>query len=163
MKHACLVLAVLIVAGPINTHGSQRSADRQSNALDKLLRAESKWRASKIDEYQFRFQYTCGMAPPPPPDAPRIFMRVKAGKSAYLRPGATPVPVPAELVQYATVEKLFAFIRNAWTRRPFDVDVQYDQARGYPIHVCVNPAANVSDDEYGFLIKDFSVLSNAGQ
>jgi len=75
----------------------------------------------------------------------------------YLRPGAGPVPVAAELVQYATVEKLFAFIRQAWTSRPVHMEVQYDQARGFPIRVCVDPAT-VSDDEFGFLITDFSVL-----
>lgn len=68
----------------------------------------------------------------------------------------------AELVQYSTVEKLFAVIRKAWTSRPSHMEVQYDQARGYPIRLCVNPAANVSDDEFGFLITDFKVLSNAG-
>jgi hypothetical protein len=28
--------------------------------------------------------------------------------------------------------------------------------------ICVNPAASVSDDEFGFLITDFKVLANAG-
>jgi hypothetical protein len=101
------------------------------------------------------------MVPPPPPDAPPILFQVADGKSALLRPG--PVPVPAELAQYSTVEKLFAFIRKAWTNLLFRVDAQYDQARGYPIHVCIYPKENVTDIDFGFVIKDFNVLSNGGR
>jgi len=127
--------------------------------LDELVRAEERWQASKIKGYEFRFQYACnGLIHIPPPDVPRgMLIRVKDGESMYLRPGAGPVPVAAELVQYATVEKLFAFIRQAWTSRPVHMEVQYDQTRGFPIRVCVDPAT-VSDDEFGFLITDFSVL-----
>lgn len=131
--------------------------------LDQLVRAEATWQASKTEAYEFRFEYACnGLIPPPPPDMPRgMLIRVKDGASTYLRPGALPVPVAAELVQYGTVEKLFTFIRKAWTSRPVHMDVQYDQARGFPIRVCVDPTT-VSDDEFGFLINDFRVLSNAG-
>jgi hypothetical protein len=82
--------------------------------------------------------------------------------------------VAADLAQYATVEKLFAFIRKTWAARPSDpepgdlmrfpigfrIDVQYDQARGFPTRVCVDPSI-VLDDEFGFLITDFKVLSSA--
>jgi len=68
--------------------------------------------------------------------------------------------VAADLIQYSTVEKLFAVIRQAWTSRPSRMEVQYDQARGFPIRVCVDPAASTSDDEFGFVITDFKVLAN---
>jgi Family of unknown function (DUF6174) len=162
MKHGCFALAVLIVVGPISTRGSQRSGGGQPDVLDELLHAERTWRASKIEAYEFRFEYACnGLLPRVPPGTAPIVIRVKDGKSAYVRPGSDPVPVPAALAQYSTVEKLFAFIRKAWTSRPLHVDVQYDQARGYPIRVCVDPG-KVTDDEVGFVISDFSVLSNDG-
>ena len=162
MRHACFALAVLIVVGPISLRGSQHSAGAQPNVLEELLHAETRWRANKVEVYEFRFQYACnGLIPPPPPGTAFIVFRIKDGRSAYLRPGADPVPVPAEWAQYSTVEKLFAFIRKAWTSRPIHMDAQYDQARGYPIRVCVDPSG-VSDDEFGFVISDFSVLSNAG-
>jgi hypothetical protein len=41
----------------------------------------------------------------------------------------------------------------------FLMDVQYDPARGYPTRLCVDPDARVSDDEFGFVITDFKVLS----
>src|SRR4029453_12215731 len=88
---------------------------------------------------------------------PGILIRVKDGESTFLRPGAVPVPVGAELVQYSTVEKQFSFVRKAWSSRPRHMEVQYDQARGYPLRVCVDPTS-VADDEFGFLISDFKVL-----
>lgn len=60
------------------------------------------------------------------------------------------------------VEKLLAVIRKAWTSRPFHMEAHYDQARGFPIRVCVNLAAAVFDEEFGFLITDFRVLPNVG-
>jgi hypothetical protein len=108
---------------------------------------------------------------------PGFLFRVNDVEGAYLdTPGAVSVPVAAELVQYSTVEKLFAFIRKAWAARPLDpepgdlmrfnfprfrIDVQYDAARGYPTRLCVDPDTTVSDNEFGFLITDFKVLSKA--
>ena len=156
-RHVAAVLAVLIVVGPISTRASQRPASNRQDSLEELSRAERKWRASKVEMYEFRFQFTCGMVPPPSPDLPPILFRVEAGKNALLRPG--PVPIPSELAQYSTVEKLFAFIRKAWTNRPFRVDVQYDQLRGYPIHVCVYPKANWNDIDFGFATSAFRDLA----
>jgi hypothetical protein len=160
---AYVALSVLIGVGPVDGRSAaQHSANLQRNALDELQRAERKWRASKISAYEFRFQYSCGMIPPPPPGAPPILIRVKDRTVTYPRPEPF-VPVAAELVQYSTVERLFAFIRKAWTSHPSNVDVKYDRDRGYPIRVCVDPVADVTDDEHGFDIKDFSVLANLGQ
>jgi hypothetical protein len=162
MRHAHVIFILFIVVSPITTGSSQEPTRAPANVLDDLARAEAKWRASKTEAYEFRFQYACnGLIPPTPPEVPPgMLIRVKDGESTHLRPGAVPVPVASELVHYSTVEKLFAFIRKAWTSRPSHMEVQYDQARGYPIRICVDPT-NVSDDEFGFLITDFKVLSNA--
>jgi hypothetical protein len=155
------VAAILIVVAPIHISGARRRAAAPQSVLDELGRAETKWKTSKIQAYQFRFQYACnGLIPPPPPGAPPILFRVNNRISTSLRPGADPVAVPGELVQYSAVENLFAFIREAWEKRPDRLEASYDEARGYPTRVCVAPAAVVADDEYGFLITDFKVLSN---
>lgn len=76
--------------------------------------------------------------------------------------GAISTPGSQRPADAQPIEKLFAFIREASTSHPFRVDAQYDQARGYPIRVCVDPAENVLDDESGFVISDFSALWKAG-
>jgi hypothetical protein len=44
----------------------------------------------------------------------------------------------------------------------FRIAVRCDQTRGYPTRLCVDPNTLVSDNDFGFLITDFKVLSNAG-
>src|SRR5690349_21624290 len=102
-----VIAAVTLAIGYRQTPMPQRQP-QGPELLDELVRAEAKWQASKIVDYEFRFEYACnGMIPPPPPDTPRgMLIRVKDGESTYVRPGAAPVPVAAELVQYSTVEKL---------------------------------------------------------
>ncbi len=182
MKHAVFVFILLLGLIPVGGPGaSQDFASAPAELLDQLARAEAKWQANKIVAYEFRFQYACnGLIPPGPPDVPPgMLFRVKGGESTYVRPGADPVPVAMEFVQYSTVEKLFAFIRKAWGARPpdpepgdpphmrvnfprFQMDVQYDPARGYPTRLCVDPDTMVSDNDFGFLITDFKVLSEGG-
>jgi hypothetical protein len=181
MNHARVALCLLMGFGFVSTAASQEPASAPPELLDQLVRAEAKWQASKTEAYEFRFQYACnGLIPPPPPDVqPGRLIRVKDGEITYLEtPGAVPVPVAADLVQYSTIEKLFAFIRKAWAARPSDpqpgdlrqifprflMDVQYDPARGYPTRLCVDPSGPLlSDDEFGFLVTDFKVLSNAAE
>jgi Family of unknown function (DUF6174) len=180
VKHARFALCLLMCLGAVATRGSQHPASASAEPLAELARAEAKWHASKTEAYEFRFQSACnGLIQPPLPDVPPgILIRVKDGESTYLdTPGAVPVPVAAELVQYSTVEKLFALIRKAWAARPSDpepgdvmrfnfprfrIDVQYDPLRGYPTRLCVDTDTTVSDNEFGFLITDFKVLSKAG-
>ena len=64
-------------------------------------------------------------------------------------------------LNYATVERQFAFIRKALEGRPYRVDVRFDPRRGYPTRVCVDPSV-VTDDDFGFVITDFKILPNAG-
>jgi hypothetical protein len=175
MKRARIALCVLMCLGAVSTRGAQTPVIAPAEASEELARAEAKWLGSKTEAYEFRFQYACnGLIAPPPPDIPPgMLIRVKDGESTFLRPGVVPVPVAAELVQYSTVEKLFAFIRKVWAARPsgpqagdlvginfpqFLMDVQYDPARRYPTRLCVDPDARISDNEFGFLITDFKVL-----
>jgi uncharacterized protein DUF6174 len=178
VKHARVALGLLMCMGAVGIRGSQFPAGASAEPLEELARAEAKWQVSKAEAYEFRFQYACnGMIAPRLPDVPPgVLIRVKGGESTYLEaPGAAPVSAAAELVQYSTVEKLFASIRKAWADRPSDpqpgdlmgfnvrrfrMDVEYDPARGYPTRLCVDPDTIVSDNEFGFLITDFKILLN---
>ena len=162
MQHTCFVLCLLIGLGSVGTSTSQAPASTPE-PLDDLARAEAKWQASGIDAYEFRFQRACnGLIPPTPPGVQSgLLFRVKDGKTAFFRADVLAEPVAPDLVPYSTVERMFAFIRRAWTLRPSRMDVQYDPVRGHPTRVCVDPTP-VTDDEFGFLVTDFKVLSNVG-
>ena len=96
---ALLGTAVLAQDSDEKTSGAQRPAAAPQYVLNGLARAETKWKASKIQAYEFRLQYACnGMIPPEPPGTPPILFRVNNGMGTSLRSGADPVAVPGELV-----------------------------------------------------------------
>lgn len=177
VKHTRLVFCLLACLASVAT--AQYPANASQEPLEDLARAEAKWRASKTDAYEFRFQHACNglIAPPRPGEPLGVLFRVSGGESKFLGPAGAAARVPRDLVQYSTVERLFAFIRKVWAGRPsdpldpptrgltpmFQMDVQYDQARGYPTRVCVDPSSITSDDEFGFVITDFTLLSDVGE
>ena len=91
--------------------GAQQTVSASAEPLEELARAEARWFASKTEAYEYRFQYACNglIAPTPAGVQPGFLFRVKDRESTYLKSrGEVPVAVAAELVQYSTVEKLFA-------------------------------------------------------
>ena len=60
---------------------------------------------------------------------------------------------------YGTVEKQFAFIRSKLVKRPYRAEIEYDSELGYARRVYMKMFEQASDDEYGFEIQAFKVLT----
>jgi hypothetical protein len=156
MKHrgtlirlCCLLSSTLVGVG-----AAQRAGGAPPEYLQQLASAEARWAANKPEAYEFRVQPACnGLIPPNPPQFRPPLIRVSAGQSTMDADRTSP------MAKYDTVEKQFAFIRTAWDSKPLRVEVQYDQRRGYPIRVCVDPGLP-TDDEFGFLLTDFRVVAD---
>jgi hypothetical protein len=146
----------LVISLALVRTGAAQEQNRASRE-QQLANAESKWLANKANAYEFRFEYACnGTIPPSPPGLQPWVFRVK-GRESTLTADVT-ATVRAKLEQYETVEKQFAFIRTILESRPYRVTVTYDQGRGYPTRVCVDPTP-VTDDEFGFIIVDWRALA----
>lgn len=147
-----------VVHASIRREVSQDSTS-SSSQLDQLAHAEAKWQSSKIEAYEIQVQYACNALIPiaPPGVSSRLRFRVTGGESRLLGANETEAPVTGDLVQYSNVEQMFAFIRKARTSHPVRIETQYDEVRGYPTRVCVDPATT-TDDEFGFVTSDFKVL-----
>ena len=155
MKRTSIGLILAIGLALVRTEASQVQNDFKAQ-LEELARAESKWLASKTDTYEFRFDYACNhLIPPPPSTAQPWVFRVKRGESILA--GDVTAMVRSKMEQYETVEKQFEFIRTALKSKPDRLNVAYDQDRGYPTRVCVDPSP-VIDDEYGFVVTDWRML-----
>jgi hypothetical protein len=127
------------------------------DTLQQLASAEARWATTKPAAYEFRVEAACnGLIPPRPPGYEPPLMRVRAARNT------TEIDPSAWSAKYDTVEKQFAFIRTAWNSKPVGMNVEYDQRLGHPIRVCVDPTL-VTDDEFGFVVTDFKVLSGARQ
>jgi len=128
-----------------------------ADAMGQLARAEAKWRESRTDTYEFRFHHACNdLVPQPRSQYPGLLFRVNHGESTLINSAGQPVRVTPD-APYATVERLFDFIRKESTGHPAKLDVQYDPVRGYPTRVCIDPVDHIFDDEYGFEISGFKV------
>jgi len=125
---------------------------------DELARAEVRWSANTPEAYEFTFERICFCAPRPPPGQPPWVFRVKNGQGSLV--GETDAGRRADFEKkYSTVEKQFAFIRSALEKKPEGTEIEYDPNHGYPKRVYIDPRRNTFDDEHGFLIKDFRILS----
>jgi hypothetical protein len=137
---------------------SQVQSGAPGDQLQQLTRAEAIWLASKPEAYEFRFEYAChGLIEVPPGGLQPLLFRIKGGETTF--PSDPVAHVPNHLQRYATVEKQFALIRKALDNRPYRLEAQYDPHLGCPTRLCVDPVMEIADDEYGFLITDFKVLS----
>ena len=92
--------------------------------------------------------------PQPPSNVQPWVFRVK-GSESILGADVTAM-VRSKLERYETVEKQFEFIRTAINSKPNRLNVAYDQDRGYPTRVCVDPSP-VTDDEFGFVVTDWRI------
>jgi len=163
MKRTLFGFFLLIILDWMGTRASQERPSSPS-LLEDLARAEAKWKASKIEAYEFRFQYACnGLIRYDVLDRwpGRLRFRVADGESRLWGPNITNARVTGDGVQYSTVEQMFEFIRTAWTSGPARLEARYDEAHGYPTRVCIDPAAHITDDEYGFVTSDFTVIHTA--
>jgi hypothetical protein len=106
----------------------QDAAQAGPDPFGQLARAEAKWRTSRTDAYEFRFHYACNdLVPQPRSRYPGLLFRVKHGESTLINSAGQPVRMAPD-AQYATVERLFDFIRKESTGHPAKLDVQYDPA-----------------------------------
>ena len=127
-----------------------------SSIEDQLAFAEAKWSTNKPKTYEFTLKIICFCAPAPPGSEPIVF-RINNGTGS--RVGSFRTRSPQDLEKYSTVEKQFAFIRAALREQPYRVEIEYDPVLGYPRRVYIDPTQITVDDEHGFAIEAFSVLS----
>ena len=110
MKPIGLFAASLLLFAPPLTE--QDAAQAGPDPLGQLARAEAKWRESRTDAYEFRFHYACnGLVPQPRSLYPGLLFRVKHAESTLINSAGQSLRMASD-AQYATVERLFDFIRK---------------------------------------------------
>jgi hypothetical protein len=135
-----------------------------SSIEDQLALAEAKWSTNKPKTYEFTLKIICFCPPAPPgsepsvPPGPIVF-RINNGTGSPVGSYRYRTPSPQLLEKYSTVEKQFAFIRAALREQPYRAEIEYDPVLGYPRRAYIDPSQITVDEEYGFTIEAFSVLS----
>lgn len=130
-------LVVLVVALLAAGCGSQG---------DELLTAQQKWERERPEAYSYTYR-AAAMAP----TEARVMVR---GEKVTLRliedNGITLKP------EQARIEAVFGYVKRG-LRDADKVEVEYDDALGYPVLLRVDDDERAVDDEYGVTIRDFKI------
>lgn len=144
--------AVALAVLTITATACESSTGPDESGLD---RNRAKWEALGILDYGFEFQLNCfcgGLGIEP------IFIEVREGEATNvvvlatgesLDPGDQPVP---------TIDDLFLQMEEALSRDPHMFRAQYHPAMGYPMEVFIDFEKNAIDEEWGFTVRNLSVL-----
>jgi hypothetical protein len=116
-------------------------ASGQRDALDS---ARSTWESRGFSSYEFRVQRICFCAPPA--TAP-LLVRVQDGRPVSVTNADTGAPVSPDTGMPLTVDALFTVLDDAIDRDAARIDVQYDEALGYPLSMYIDYDERIADEE----------------
>lgn len=122
--------------------------DEEVGPLDRLVEARQRWQANGIAQYELRLRRTCGECLPG--SALSVVVSVSGGEKTVSRAeDGEPVEAPQ---LYPDVDGLFDLIEDM-TVAGVDVAVDYDDDRGFPRSISVDPVPDAVDDEFGYVIE----------
>jgi hypothetical protein len=138
-------LALLLPAcGPLSPSDIQREA---------LEEAEQAWRRQGFTSYEFRVQRICFCIP-----TGALIVRVQEGRPVSVTNAETGEIVNPDPFVPVTVEGLFAVVEDAIDRDARRLDVDYDDAFGYPRTIDIDFRTEVADDEIFYQASDLRQL-----
>jgi len=130
--------------------------------LKELQQAQQKWAARTFTDYEFTAQWRCLCPMPTEP----LAYRVRGGTGAVgLNPNLTaltglpPEAVRPVLERYATMDQMFAYLKDAVARQPYRLKIDYDPTLGYPASVDLQPGGTSVDDDIQIRITRFQILN----
>jgi hypothetical protein len=127
--------------------------DEDRDPLARLAEARQAWEASGVGEYELAMRRTCGECLPA--SALAVIVSVSnAGKTVSLAENGERVEALPHL--YPDVDGLFDLIEDM-VLAGADVEVDYDDDRGFPRSVSVDPVPDAVDDEFGYVIDELVV------
>lgn len=143
-----LVLAAAVTSSAGGATAPTKRVDpgiRDGSEQTRLDRARRSWKAAGVSSYSFRITRSCFC-----PRADDIKIVVRGG-----RPAAR---TASELLDVATVPRLFRLIRSSIDREVARLDVTYGK-RGVPSEISIDGATYVADDEFGYSVRRFTRLT----
>lgn len=108
-----------------------------------LQRALQKWGIRPFKDYEFTAQWQCLC---PLPTLPLVYRVSGETGVVQMSPnlggslGLPPEAIRNTLERYSTIEKIFAYLREAAARQPHLLNVTYHPELGYPVAVDLQPA-----------------------
>jgi hypothetical protein len=137
---ALLLVCVVPLAG----------CNRTNPQVQQLDAAEAAWNRAPPASYAFTLKYSAFIKVA---DCEAMAFEVRVEQGVV----AAAADCPSLRAEFAGVPRLFRFVRDTLAKRPHRLQVRYDAVLGYPVHVAVDPDADVADIQYAVDVSDFRV------
>jgi uncharacterized protein DUF6174 len=148
-----LRLAALLAALPLLVSACENPFI--TDARDELADARSRWARNGRSSYAYTVARSCFCG-----DIGPMRVSVLEGVVVSRVYTETGQPVPADRhTDLDTVEELFELLEDALDEDPADFEASYDGLFGYPASAFIDYSANVADEEDGFVVTDFTILT----
>ena len=119
-----------------------------------VIEQQRKWDAANVRDYAFTYRDRCFC----PGSFVWVRITVSDGKvsNAELTDTTSYGFHHTSEFRRPTVDSLFVWVVNAYTRNAERVDVRYDRTFHFPIEAMMDGKLNVIDDEFAFEVRDFT-------
>ena len=123
-----------------------------------LAKARRQWQAAGLMDYRFTLSHGCDAC------GPALFgpvvIEVHRGDVTMRQYARTGEPVPANITSsFPNIEGLFGFIIAELEGGAESVSVDYDLLLGYPVRISIDRVRRAVDDEEGYTVTEFTVLT----
>ncbi len=123
-------------------------SDGTGPEMERLAEQRALWEAQGLTDYFYDVRLVCFC-----PSRLGVQVSVLGNQVAAvidLDTGTTLDATEAQL--YRTIDGLFDVLEDAYERDAYDVDVDFDPARGYPTRIFIDYLENVIDEELGYTL-----------
>lgn len=144
-----ILLAALLVSGCTG-------GEMEPKSITNLEAAKARWAEANVDHYEMTVEQRCYC---PLELVQPIRISVKGGEIVAVQ-GLEKAIEKQDLAkaELKTVAKLFEFLDQAKAGQPKKLVERYNSLYGYPEHIDYDGSARIADDEYVFIVRDFSPL-----
>ncbi len=148
---ASLLLAIVLGCAPTpDTSAPTVDTQHALGAEEALAQAERRWAASRTANYNFSIRVECFCFLPP-------VMTFHVRDSEGSAPGLD-AATRARVNSFATIDALFALLREYLKRKPARFEVEYHQTLGHATKADIDMFFNAADDELRFEVVEFTLI-----
>ncbi len=147
-----LRLPALITMAAIAACSSESGKD--GNAVQSTLKAaQARWTQQADSDYAYAARWNC-FCPESYTALVDVVVRGDVVDSVRYREVTRMGQVP-DPERFRPVEGMFAYVQEAIDGDAAAIIAEYDDERGYPGYVFIDPDDRIADEEYGFAIESF--------
>jgi len=150
-----IALSCALLAGCKQVHVPKNPSPISKKELE-FYKEWKMWNAQKLKNYSFIVKRNCFC---PPQEKIRVVVKNSKVVSSEFVPSHKPLPTERQK-RVMNIDGYFKMVDDAFKNRYAHIGLVFDKRYHYPKEIFFDSSKEIADDEIGFLISDFKVLSN---